>query len=167
MCIFVCLNTTVASAQKKQKSATERQQEEKQGRKKQKPQKRKSPAVSGAFSEYGRRDRIRTYDPLVPNQLRYQAALLAERLTFHDDGAKGGTWTPTSVRTLTPEASASTNSATLAGSSLQSCYMLLNGVANGTRTHDDWNHNPGLYQLSYSHHNIATFYYLQQRNTIP
>ncbi|CRH27575.1 hypothetical protein BN1184_AA_01700 [Pantoea ananatis] len=26
------------------------------------------------------------------------------------------------------------------------------GVANGTRTHDNWNHNPGLYQLSYSHH---------------
>ena len=28
--------------------------------------------------ENGRRDRIWTYDPLVPNQLRYQAALLAE-----------------------------------------------------------------------------------------
>ena len=26
------------------------------------------------------------------------------------------------------------------------------GVANGTRTHDNRNHNPGLYQLSYSHH---------------
>ena len=26
------------------------------------------------------------------------------------------------------------------------------GVADGTRTHDNWNHNPGLYQLSYSHH---------------
>src|ERR1700754_130990 len=26
------------------------------------------------------------------------------------------------------------------------------GVADGTRTHDDRNHNPGLYQLSYSHH---------------
>ena len=25
------------------------------------------------------------------------------------------------------------------------------GVADGTRTHDDRNHNPGLYQLSYSH----------------
>ncbi len=29
---------------------------------------------------------------------------------------------------------------------------ILNGVANGIRTHDNWNHNPGLYQLSYSHH---------------
>ncbi len=28
--------------------------------------------------ELGRRERIRTSDPLVPNQLRYQAALLAE-----------------------------------------------------------------------------------------
>ena len=27
-----------------------------------------------------------------------------------------------------------------------------NGVADGARTHDNWNHNPGLYQLSYSHH---------------
>ncbi len=26
------------------------------------------------------------------------------------------------------------------------------GVADGTRTHDDRNHNPGLYQLSYRHH---------------
>ena len=31
--VFVCLNTTVESAQKKQKSAAERQQEEKQDRK--------------------------------------------------------------------------------------------------------------------------------------
>ena len=29
-------------------------------------------------------------------------------------------------------------------------------MANGTRTHDNWNHNPGLYQLSYSHHRIFT-----------
>src|SRR6266536_318155 len=31
-------------------------------------------------------------------------------------------------------------------------YKLLNfGVADGIRTHDNRNHNPGLYQLSYSH----------------
>ena len=30
------------------------------------------------------------------------------------------------------------------------------GVANGTRTHDNRNHNPGLYQLSYSHHENCT-----------
>ncbi len=29
---------------------------------------------------------------------------------------------------------------------------LINGVANETRTRDNRNHNPGLYQLSYSHH---------------
>jgi hypothetical protein len=29
----------------------------------------------GLFYFYGRGDRIRTYDPLVPNQMRYQAAL--------------------------------------------------------------------------------------------
>jgi hypothetical protein len=28
---------------------------------------------------------------------------------------------------------------------------VLPGVADGTRTHDDQNHNLGLYQLSYSH----------------
>ncbi len=28
----------------------------------------------------------------------------------------------------------------------------LTGVDDGTRTHDDRNHNPGLYQLSYIHH---------------
>ena len=29
---------------------------------------------------------------------------------------------------------------------------LKTGVADGARTHDNRNHNPGLYQLSYSHH---------------
>lgn len=28
----------------------------------------------------------------------------------------------------------------------------LSGVRDGARTHDNRNHNPGLYQLSYSHH---------------
>ena len=30
--------------------------------------------------------------------------------------------------------------------------VLIFGVADGARTHDNRNHNPGLYQLSYSHH---------------
>ena len=30
-----------------------------------------------------------------------------------------------------------------------------NGVADGIRTHDNRNHNPGLYQLSYRHHRLA------------
>jgi hypothetical protein len=30
-----------------------------------------------------------------------------------------------------------------------------NGVDDGTRTHDDRDHNPGLYQLSYAHHGSA------------
>lgn len=41
-----------------------------------KSQKTKNPAEAGF--KIGRRERIRTSDPLVPNQLRYQAALLAE-----------------------------------------------------------------------------------------
>ncbi len=28
-------------------------------------------------------------------------------------------------------------------------------MGNGTRTHDDRNHNPGLYQLSYTHHRLT------------
>ena len=43
-------------------------------------QKTKNPAEAGF--KIGRRERIRTSDPLVPNQLRYQAALLAEILLF-------------------------------------------------------------------------------------
>ena len=39
----------------------------------------KKPVFSDRFLKYGRRERIRTSDPLVPNQLRYQAALLAVR----------------------------------------------------------------------------------------
>ncbi len=31
------------------------------------------------------------------------------------------------------------------------CGHFLFGVADGARTHDNRNHNPGLYQLSYSH----------------
>ena len=31
------------------------------------------------------------------------------------------------------------------------------GVADGTRTHDNRNHNPGLYQLSYSHRSLSLY----------
>ncbi len=37
---------------------------------------------------------------------------------------------------------------------------LQNGVNDGTRTHDNRNHNPGLYQLSYAHHRLK-----KQNNT--
>ena len=38
-------------------------------------------SAPGAFylGKFGRGDRIRTYDPLVPNQMRYQTALLPDR----------------------------------------------------------------------------------------
>ena len=36
----------------------------------------------------------------------------------------------------------------------------MDGVDDGTRTHDDWNHNPGLYQLSYAHHRYSNYYNL-------
>ena len=55
------------------------------------------------------------------------------------------------TRTLTPKApepksGASTNFATPA------YWEVSDGVAKGARTLDNRNHNPGLYQLSYSHH---------------
>ena len=34
------------------------------------------------------------------------------------------------------------------------------GVADGARTHDNWNHNPGLYQLSYMNHALKSYGYL-------
>ncbi len=76
---------------------------------------------------------------------------------------EGGDSNPHILRTLTPEASASTNSATFA---IHNSFN--NGVANGIRTHDNWNHNPGLYQLSYSHHCIlsrGTDYFSDHRSS--
>ena len=35
--------------------------------------------------------------------------------------------------------------------SVFSLIDMMGGVADGTRTHDNRNHNPGLYQLSYGH----------------
>ena len=33
-----------------------------------------------------------------------------------------------------------------------SAFRILFGATNGARTHDNRNHNPGLYQLSYRRH---------------
>ena len=41
---------------------------------------------------------------------------------------------------------------------LPGCAMLEIGVNDGIRTRDNWNHNPGLYQLSYIHHQISSTY---------
>ena len=40
----------------------------------------------------------------------------------------------------------------------------MNGVADGARTHDNRNHNPGLYQLSYSHHKKTCRFGTPDRN---
>ena len=34
-------------------------------------------------------------------------------------------------------------------------FLILNGVGDGTRTHDNQNHNLALYQLNYTHHRLA------------
>ena len=41
------------------------------------------------------------------------------------------------------------------------------GVNDGIRTRDNWNHNPGLYQLSYIHHNIFLILYTKLQNGAP
>ncbi len=72
------------------------------------------------------------------------------------------------VTPLDPKSSASTNSATLANrcelSNRRRCLVKdlrrnnkINGVNDGTRTHDNRDHNPGLYQLSYAHHDNSFF----------
>ena len=42
-------------------------------------------------------------------------------------------------------------------SRLSMCHKALTGVADGARTHDNRNHNPGLYQLSYSHRTLRLY----------
>ena len=58
-----------------------------------------------------------------------------------------------------PKSGASTNFAT-------SALYSLNGVANGARTHDNRNHNPGLYQLSYSHRKINFIWHARQESNL-
>ena len=41
------------------------------------------------------------------------------------------------------------------GTLTKSAHPLNSGVGNGTRTHDNRNHNPGLYQLSYTHQKLG------------
>ena len=74
---------------------------------------------TGKDLKSGRWCKIRTCDPLDPNQVRYQAALITE---YSFDVLHCNFWRDK------------------------------DGVAKGTWTLDNRNHNPGLYQLSYSHH---------------
>ena len=42
----------------------------------------------------------------------------------------------------------------------------MSGVTDGARTHDNRNHNPGLYQLSYGHHScLYRGYELSRKDT--
>ena len=97
--------------------------------------KQKNRSKERLFQEYGWGNRTRTYEwrdqnPL-PYQLGYTPILVRkERLELSRREA------------LEPKSSVSTNSTTSAKS----------GVDDGTWTHDNRNHNPGLYQLSYAHH---------------
>ena len=40
------------------------------------------------------------------------------------------------------------------------------GVTDGARTHDNRNHNPGLYQLSYSHHKAGFVWPARQESNL-
>ena len=59
-------------------------------------------------------------------------------------GGSGTTAVQVPLRQPVPDVTAAPKGA----AGLRGCV----GVADGTRTHDDQNHNLGLYQLSYSHH---------------
>ena len=41
-----------------------------------------------------------------------------------------------------------------------------NGVDDGARTHDNRNHNPGLYQLSYAHHYLFDLWHARQDSNL-
>ena len=63
-------------------------------------------------------------------------------MNYETDGAEGET------RTLTPKH----QNLNLARLPISPLPQKKSGVRDGTRTHDNRNHNPGLYQLNYSHH---------------
>ena len=54
---------------------------------------------------------------------------------------------PTGITTINNRSRSSWDSTTISVN-----VQRENGVDDGTRTHDDRDHNPGLYQLSYAHH---------------
>ncbi len=56
------------------------------------------------------------------------------------------------VRTERLELSHLTAPEPKSGVSTNSTTSAIIGVDDGARTHDNRNHNPGLYQLSYTHH---------------
>ena len=60
---------------------------------------KKGPEIRGLFCFFGRGDRIRTYDPLVPNQMRYQAALRPDSFILTHNGSMPATQV-TSMRPL-------------------------------------------------------------------
>ena len=60
---------------------------------------KKGPEIRGLFCFFGRGDRIRTYDPLVPNQMRYQAALRPDHYILTHNGSMPATQV-TSMRPL-------------------------------------------------------------------
>ena len=83
--------------------------------------------------------------------MKFKSLLLKRRFEIGyfllNTGAGEETRTPTH-KAPEPKSGASTNFATPAGVKKEK----LDGVAREARTLDNRNHNPGLYQLSYSHH---------------
>ena len=96
--------------------------------------------------------RFRQFKPLITNGQGLFCACLAgtsigtqaARMSLRE--ASGVTVAP-AWQTGSADRKQKTESRTSLDSVLISCF----GVADGTRTHDDQNHNLGLYQLSYSH----------------
>ena len=99
-------------------------------------------------SKNGRWDRIWTCDPLYPKQVRYQAAPLTDINALLSFYKSLKIWC--GRRDL--------NSHAVKHWNLNPACLPIpplprkSGVDDGTWTHDNRNHNPGLYQLSYAHH---------------
>ena len=71
-------------------------------------------------------------------------------LTKSADAFRGLRWTTKKGLERPPERDTTARQRMPEFSNKTDAYKI--GVDDGARTHDHWNHNPGLYQLSYVHH---------------
>lgn len=81
-------------------------------------------AVLATTKVVGRSDRIRTYDPLVPNQMRYQTALRSEAAILAAGGDQSFTYSYSTGLALMPRSGGAIQAAILPGSTTR-CIRLL------------------------------------------
>ncbi len=84
--------------------------------------KENAPGMTGGL--VGRSDRIRTYDPLVPNQMRYQTALRSEAAILAAGPHQSFTYSYSTGLALMPRSGGAIHAAILPGSTTR-CIRLL------------------------------------------